>query len=401
MNLRAHEGRAAVAGIVACALLVGCSSSSGAPDAQQNGNTPSPTSSASPSESRAAAVDAWQRGLEEKLSVPPLPSFTIPTGPFQGQQRRVARLLDVQPGLYRGIGVVDARCGKKGDVNPEDQQAGAAPRRSGHYKDGTRDITVQADGAGVYESGALRISVHPDGSGDYTDGTTKVSVRADGSGLYRDGQKRLNVQADGSGSYDDDTIRLWRNSDGSAGYNDGDSRVVITATGSVTTRGDRVHTDAALRVLQKPFPRFPAVAPARLNGRPTGRSCGSVIRLDTTILFDSDKSDLKPQAVALLGRVARLLEALSYPHIQVNGHTDLVGTKAHGLILSRQRAAAVVAALTQAGTPKASMTAVGYGESRPLHPEVRPDGTVDLEARRLNRRVEIVLLDRDLVRSGQ
>ena len=255
---------------------------------------------------------------------------------------------------------------------------------------------MQADGAGVYESGALRISVHADGSGDFSDGTTKVSVRADGSGLYRDGQTSLNVRADGSGVYDDGTIRLWRNSDGSAGYSDGDSRVVITSTGSVTTRGDRVHTAAALRVLKKPFPRFPSVAPARLNARPTGKSCGSVIRLDTTILFDSDKADLKPPAVALLGRVARLLKALSYPHVQVNGHTDLVGTKAHGLTLSRQRAAAVVAALANAGTPRSSMTPVGYGESRPLHPEIRPDGTVDLEARRLNRRVEIVLLDKDL-----
>ena len=66
------------------------------------------------------------------------------------------------------------------------------------------------------------------------------------------------------------------------------------------------------------------------------------------------------------------------------------------MILSRHRAAAVVAALANAGTPRSSMTPVGYGESRPLHPEIRPDGTVDLEARRLNRRVEIVLLDKDL-----
>jgi OOP family OmpA-OmpF porin len=396
MTSRSRSWRPAQAFVVACGLLAGCSSSAGAPNARSS-ETPShsPTASSS-AESRAAAVAAWEQSLEDKLSVPPLPSFTIPTGPFQGEQRRVARLLDVQPGLYRGIGIVDARCGKSGAVNPEDRQARAAPRRSGHYKDGTRDITVQADGAGVYESGPLRISVHPDGSGDFTDGTTKVSVRADGSGLYRDPDKSLNVQPDGSGSYDDDTIRLWRNSDGSAGYNDGDSRVVITATGSVTRRGDAIHTAAALRVLKRPFPRFPRVSPARLNAPPTGQFCGSVIRLDTTILFDSDKADLKLPAVALLARVARLLEALSYPHVQVNGHTDLVGTKAHGLILSRQRAAAVVAALAKAGAPRSSMTPVGYGESQPLHPEVRPDGTVDLEARRLNRRVEIVLLNKDI-----
>jgi OmpA-OmpF porin, OOP family len=341
-------------------------------------------------------VDAWQQTLDDKLSVPPLPSFTIPTGPFVGRQREVARLLHVQPGLYRGIGVVGARCGKGGAVNPADRQNGAAPRKTEHYKDRTRDITVKADGAGVYESGALRISVHPDGSGNYADGSTRVSIRADGSGTYRDGHRYLNVASDGSGNYNDDTIRLWRNSDGSAGYSDIDSRVVISTTGAVTTRGNGIHTAAALRVLRAPFARFPRVAPARLSTRPTGQSCGSIIRLDATVLFDSDKADLKPAAVALLSRVARLLKALSYPRMQVSGHTDLVGTKAHGLILSRQRAAAVVQALAQAGTPRSSMTPVGYGESQPLHPEVRPDGTVDLEARRLNRRVEIVLLDKNM-----
>ena len=97
--MSARSTRPALAGALACLLLAGCSSSAGSP---QSGGAPShsPTSSTS-AEPTETEVDAWQQSLEDKLSVPPLPSFTIPTGPFEGEQRRVARLLDVQPGLYR------------------------------------------------------------------------------------------------------------------------------------------------------------------------------------------------------------------------------------------------------------------------------------------------------------
>jgi OOP family OmpA-OmpF porin len=343
--------------------------------------------------SRGEAVAAWQQILEEKLDVPALPSFAIPTASFDRVQQRVARLLDVRPGLYRGIAVVDARCRRNGPPSAADLRS-ASPLRSGHYEDATTDITVQANGTGVYESGDLRISVRPDGSGDYFDGTTKVSVRSDGSGVYRDGRVRLNVNADGSGSFDDGSVRLWRNVDGSAGYRDDTSRLSISAAGVVTERGDRVHTEAARRVLAEPFPMFPPVAPARMAAAdPSGRSCGSVIRLDATVLFESDQAVVRSEASALLRRVSRLLRALGHPPVLVNGHTDQVGTKAYGLVLSRERAAAVVDVLAENGVPRRRTRAVGYGEAQPLHPEVRPDGSVDYGARRLNRRVEIVLRD--------
>ena len=382
---------------VLLAALTACSGSSAEPEAGGLPDAPAKSSAAVRSESPDAAsrpeqVAAWRAEIEDRLAVPPLPSFAIPTGPLDRQQQRVARLLDVSPGLYRGIAVVDARC--RGTGSPATAaDSGALVRRSGHYEDATTDITVQADGTGVYKSGALSVSVRPDGSGDYSDGTTKVSVRPDGSGLFRDGAVRLNVAADGSGTYRDDSTRLYRNPDSSAGYADATSRLSISATGKVTQEGDTVHTDAAREVLANPFPTFPPAPPAQLTAKPTGRSCGSVIRLDTTVLFASDQSTLRPAARAVLARVARLLAALKHPPVQVNGHTDLVGTKAHGLLLSRERADAVVAALVADGTPRGTMTPVGYGESQPLHPEVRADGSVDLEARRLNRRVELVLLN--------
>ena len=59
----AQAARAGVAGGLACALLVGCSSSDDSPNTQaSNGKrSNSPTSSESPGVSRASAVDAWQQ----------------------------------------------------------------------------------------------------------------------------------------------------------------------------------------------------------------------------------------------------------------------------------------------------------------------------------------------------
>ncbi|WP_298459157.1 OmpA family protein [uncultured Cellulomonas sp.] len=352
-------------------------------------DSPSPSTSPSPT----PVVDAaFARGLRRTLAVPPLPAFAIPTELLSGAtSRRITTDLDVPPGLYQGIAVLDARCTAAGDATAADTGAPVAgPTR--HFEDGTVSVTVGADGTGGYDTADLHIAVLGDGAGVYDDGRTRLSVAPDGSGTYSSGDLRYTVSPDGSGSYSDEDVRVWVDADGAGGYEDDTMRLSWKGTGEVYGDGEPARVAAVRSVLADGLPRFPPV-PAVASVEPAGTVCGTVIRLDANVLFDVDQAEVHPGAQADLDRVAALLVALGSPRALVNGHTDTVGTEAHNLELSERRAEAVRDALVGSGADSGSLETHGLGESQPLRPDVAPDGSEDAAARQLNRRVEIVLLD--------
>ena len=96
--------------------------------------------------------------------------------------------------------------------------------------------------------------------------------------------------------------------------------------------------------------------------------------------------------VAPLGQVPAglILAALIRDHpdlpIEIEGHTDSVGTRAYNARLSRERAEAVKRWLAANGSVRENrMTTRGFGPTRP----VAPNGTA--EGRQQNRRVEVRL----------
>ena len=102
-----------------------------------------------------------------------------------------------------------------------------------------------------------------------------------------------------------------------------------------------------------------------------------------TILFDTGKSTIKAESGAVLDNIADILD--DYPNVQfrIEGHTDSVGSSASNQKLSQDRAQAVVNYLIGKGIPSSRMTAVGYGEDRPIADNNTRQG------RQTNRRVEI------------
>jgi len=102
------------------------------------------------------------------------------------------------------------------------------------------------------------------------------------------------------------------------------------------------------------------------------------------IEFDTGKATLKPASEKVLGDVLSLLQAQPDWKMKIEGHTDSTGTKAGNMTLSQQRAAAVVAWLVKKGIPAERLTAVGFGDSKPV-----ADNATD-EGRARNRRVELV-----------
>ena len=102
------------------------------------------------------------------------------------------------------------------------------------------------------------------------------------------------------------------------------------------------------------------------------------------ILFDTAKTDIKPESNPVLDEVATMMKKIAGLKFRIEGHTDNVGAKAANLTLSRGRAAAVKTALVARGIEAARLTSDGLGDTKP----VADNGTED--GRRQNRRVEMV-----------
>jgi outer membrane protein OmpA-like peptidoglycan-associated protein len=107
------------------------------------------------------------------------------------------------------------------------------------------------------------------------------------------------------------------------------------------------------------------------------------VRLTSDILFDVDSAGLRPDSRATLQDLATNFRQYPDELIDVEGHTDSTGTSEYNQSLSNRRANSVRDFLVDNGVSSRSMTAVGYGETRPKATNSTPEG------RQLNRRVEI------------
>jgi outer membrane protein OmpA-like peptidoglycan-associated protein len=118
------------------------------------------------------------------------------------------------------------------------------------------------------------------------------------------------------------------------------------------------------------------------------------IRIDLAadVLFDFDKANIKKEAESSLQKVATVVKANPGAKVAIEGHTDGKGADAYNQTLSEQRAAAVKAWLVaSAQVEAAGITTRGWGKTKPIAHNAKPDGSDDPEARAKNRRVEIIV----------
>ncbi len=119
---------------------------------------------------------------------------------------------------------------------------------------------------------------------------------------------------------------------------------------------------------------------------------GTVVELPTDTLFAFDKADLSPDAEDNLAKAAELIRQAPPGPIAITGHTDAKGDDAYNQTLSERRAAAVAEWMkAQVGVRQRAFTVLGKGETQPIAPNARPDGSDDPAARARNRRVELLL----------
>jgi outer membrane protein OmpA-like peptidoglycan-associated protein len=123
---------------------------------------------------------------------------------------------------------------------------------------------------------------------------------------------------------------------------------------------------------------------ASLESRQTNR--GLVITLPNDVLFDVDRSDVKPGASTELERVATVINEEPGRRVLVEGHADSTGPDSYNLELSRRRAESVARALVDDGVSPSRVISEGLGETQPIATNDTPEG------RQQNRRVEVVVL---------
>ncbi len=113
------------------------------------------------------------------------------------------------------------------------------------------------------------------------------------------------------------------------------------------------------------------------------------------LFFDTGKAVLKPGARNTLNKIAEQLRMNPDARIEIEGHTDSVGSEAMNQALSEKRAKAVRDYLASRGLPEVRISMVGLGESTPVASNDTPAG------RQQNRRVELVIAPTPQVSSQQ
>ena len=374
-----------------CSLSIGGGSSSQAQGQQTQasqagsdsaGSAGSAQGSASASASGTSGSAGQAVAGYEPGQIPPIPMISLPdlslltqsTGAFTPD---LTRSITSQP----GITVRPARCDASGSLVSGSTVLGGDGSMT--TSSGTTSVTNNGDGSGTYSDGKVSITVNGDGSGTYSDDYLSVTVNGDGSGTYSNSTTGESITLDGkgSGTYSRAGVSITNNGDGSGSYSDGTISITNLGDGSAIVNGSTISA--------KPVPKagkvgtFPSIDAAK-----PVQSCGTVITLEDSVLFDFGSSELRGEASTTLTNLATVIKDSKAPKVQVQGHTDSVSDDAFNQKLSEQRAQAVSSALKSDGVA-ADLEAVGYGETKPVAPNENPDGSDNPAGRRLNRRVEV------------
>ncbi|MCC7272413.1 MAG: peptidoglycan-associated lipoprotein Pal [Alphaproteobacteria bacterium] len=89
------------------------------------------------------------------------------------------------------------------------------------------------------------------------------------------------------------------------------------------------------------------------------------VNVGDRIFFDTDRSDLNPEARETVGRQAEWLRRYPNVRVTIEGHADERGTREYNLALGERRAVAVRNYLVALGIPANRVGTISYGKERP------------------------------------
>jgi outer membrane protein OmpA-like peptidoglycan-associated protein len=100
------------------------------------------------------------------------------------------------------------------------------------------------------------------------------------------------------------------------------------------------------------------------------------------INFDTGKATLRPESYDRLDIVFDFMTHKKSAHVEISGHTDNKGNSKSNKVLSEKRAQACRIYIIKRGIDGSRLTAIGYGDERPIAPNDTDEG------RQKNRRIE-------------
>ena len=345
-------------------------------------------------------VPGYALGEIPAISIPEIPNLSVSENPDAKITLDMAKKISSVPGItISPVKVEDSnivggsysmQIGKNGD---------------GQYSDKNKSVQTDGNGAGQYEDDKVTIQRDEDGAGQYINKVTGVTLQVDkdGAGQYIDEKNDLSIQVnkDGTGLYTDKknnvtiyvnendvryvstNIEMVNNGDGSGTYTDKSKNLVIENDGKgkakITFNGQTTEVDA--KPLEKPgkLAKLEMVPPV-----PSIEANSLLIALDSEVLFDVDKYDVRPEAEEVLKNLAIVLKEMDVKNFEIDGHTDSDASDEHNQVLSENRANSVKNFLVSQGVT-AEITTKGYGESKPVASNDTAEG------KQKNRRVEIII----------
>ena len=133
----------------------------------------------------------------------------------------------------------------------------------------------------------------------------------------------------------------------------------------------------------KPAAAAPAPAPKPAAKPAAVAPVTQKVTLAADVLFDFDKSAVKPEGKAKLDELVGKLKAINLEVIIAIGHTDSIGSNQYNQKLSMRRAQSVKDYMVSKGIQANRIYTEGKGEKQPVAPNTTKEG------RQKNRRVEV------------
>ncbi|MGD0529026.1 MAG: carboxypeptidase regulatory-like domain-containing protein, partial [Polyangiaceae bacterium] len=243
--------------------------------------------------------------------------------------------------------------------------------RAEGFKPGSCDTTVPKEGGAITVDCALETMPRTGiVNGHVRDADTSQPV-AGVQVIVQDSQKKESrLTTDPSGGFKFDNVAP------------GTAMISVTAEGylAMVMPGDvRARAENTFDLMLRPKPKNSLVVVGK-----------GEITIKQQIQFALDSAVILPESFGLLTEIAdTLIRHGEIRRVEVQGHTDNSGTAEHNKVLSEQRAEAVRAWLVQHGVSSDKLVARGYGQERPVAPNV----TAGNRAR--NRRVQFIITDRE------
>ena len=105
---------------------------------------------------------------------------------------------------------------------------------------------------------------------------------------------------------------------------------------------------------------------AMANAATPGSQQDFVVNVGDRVFFESDQTDLTPQAIVTLEKQAQWLQQYNRYAFTIEGHADERGTREYNIALGARRAQSVRSYLASRGIDANRMRTISYGKERPV-----------------------------------